>query len=311
MENLLLSSPICILSKALKTKSWLWHRRLFHLNFDYITSLAKQGLVRGLPKLKYQKDHLCSACALGKSKKPSHKPKAEDSIQEKLYLLHMDLWRANEDSKTDNGTKFVNQTLRAYYEEIRISHQTSVARTPQQNGIFEIRNHTLVEVDRTMLIFSKALKPDLSYLHVFGALCYPTNDDEDLGKLKPKADIGIFVGYAPAKKAFRIYNKRTRLIIETIHVDFDELTSMTFEQFSSGPWPKPMNTRTISSGLVQNIPSSTPYLHGYGVYRQNGYAVLGIGQTRFLVKYWCGYAVSLLLDTAYWSEISILQISSF
>ncbi|GJT49734.1 retrovirus-related pol polyprotein from transposon TNT 1-94 [Tanacetum coccineum] len=91
MDNLLLSSPICLLSKASKTKSWLWLRRLSHLNFDYITSLAKQGLVRGLPKLKYQKDHLCSACALGKSKKHSHKPNAEDSIQEKLYLLHMDL----------------------------------------------------------------------------------------------------------------------------------------------------------------------------------------------------------------------------
>ncbi|GJU53869.1 retrovirus-related pol polyprotein from transposon TNT 1-94 [Tanacetum coccineum] len=91
MENLLLSSPICLLSKASKTKSWLWHQRLSHLNFDYITSLAKQGIIRGLPKLKYQKDHLCYACALRKSKKHSHKPKAEDSIQEKLYLLHMDL----------------------------------------------------------------------------------------------------------------------------------------------------------------------------------------------------------------------------
>ncbi|GKD04865.1 retrovirus-related pol polyprotein from transposon TNT 1-94 [Tanacetum coccineum] len=92
MDNLLLSFPICLLSKALKTKSWLWNRRLSHLNFDYITSLAKQGLVQGLPKLKYQKDHLCSACALGKSKKHSHKSKAEGSIQEKLYLLHMDLY---------------------------------------------------------------------------------------------------------------------------------------------------------------------------------------------------------------------------
>ncbi|GJV82209.1 retrovirus-related pol polyprotein from transposon TNT 1-94 [Tanacetum coccineum] len=89
MDNLLLSSLICLLSKVSKAKSWLWNRRLSHLNFDYINSLAKQGLVRGLPKIKYQKDHLCSACALGKSKKHSHKPKAEDSIQEKLYLLHM------------------------------------------------------------------------------------------------------------------------------------------------------------------------------------------------------------------------------
>ncbi|GJZ28349.1 retrovirus-related pol polyprotein from transposon TNT 1-94 [Tanacetum coccineum] len=80
LENLMISSPICLLSKASKTKSWLWHRILSYLNFDYINTLAKQGLVRGLPKLKYQKDHLCSACALGKSKKHSYKPKAEDSI---------------------------------------------------------------------------------------------------------------------------------------------------------------------------------------------------------------------------------------
>ncbi|GJV02019.1 ribonuclease H-like domain-containing protein [Tanacetum coccineum] len=91
MDNFLLSSLICFLSKASKTMSWLWHRRLSNLKLDYITSLAKHGLVRGLPKLKYLKDHLCSACALGKSKKHSHEPKAEDSIQEKLYLLHMDL----------------------------------------------------------------------------------------------------------------------------------------------------------------------------------------------------------------------------
>ncbi|GJY97310.1 retrovirus-related pol polyprotein from transposon TNT 1-94 [Tanacetum coccineum] len=125
---------------------------------------------------------------------------------------------------------------------------------------------TLVEAARTMLIFSKALifvwaksinttcytqnrsiirrqynktpyelmqdtKPDLSFFHVFGALCYPTNDNDDLGKLDAKADIGIFVGYAPAKKAFRIYNKRTQKIIETIHVTFDELTAMASEQF--------------------------------------------------------------------------------
>ncbi|GKF32345.1 retrovirus-related pol polyprotein from transposon TNT 1-94, partial [Tanacetum coccineum] len=197
--------------------------------------------------------------------------------------------------RTDNGIGFVNQTLRAYYEEVRISHQTSVARTPQQNGVVERRNRTLVEAARTMLIFSKAplflwaeavaiacytqnrslickrhnktpyellhdKKPDLSYLHVFGALCYPTNDSEDLGKLKPKADIGIFVGYAPAKKACRIYNKRTRLIIDSIHVDFDELTVMAFKQFSSGPGPHLMTPGTISYGLVQNSPSLTTYV---------------------------------------------------
>ncbi|GJT99605.1 retrovirus-related pol polyprotein from transposon TNT 1-94 [Tanacetum coccineum] len=95
-------------------------------------------------------------------------------------------------------------------------------------------------------------KPDLSFFHVFGALCYPTNDNDDLGKLDAKADIGIFVGYAPAKKAFRIYNKRTRKIIETIHVTFDELTAMASEQFSSGPGLHSMTPATSSSGLVPN-----------------------------------------------------------
>nr|GEW07370.1 retrovirus-related Pol polyprotein from transposon TNT 1-94 [Tanacetum cinerariifolium] len=92
-------------------------------------------------------------------------------------------------------------TLRAYYENVRISHKTSIAHTPQQNGIVERWNRTLVEAARTMLTFSKALKLDLSYLHVFGALCCPTNDSEDLGKLQPKADIRIFIGYALGKKA--------------------------------------------------------------------------------------------------------------
>nr|GEZ50596.1 ribonuclease H-like domain-containing protein [Tanacetum cinerariifolium] len=76
---------------ASKTKSWLWHRCLSHLNFGAINHLARQGLVRGLPKLKFEKDHLCSACAMGKSTKKTHKPKSEDTNQEKLYLFHMDL----------------------------------------------------------------------------------------------------------------------------------------------------------------------------------------------------------------------------
>ncbi|GJZ14210.1 retrovirus-related pol polyprotein from transposon TNT 1-94 [Tanacetum coccineum] len=256
---------------------------------------------------------------MGKSKKQSHKPKFEDTNQEKLYLLHIDLcgpmrvasingkkyilvivddysrfiwvkFLASKDEapdfiikflkmiqvrlnvtvrniRTDNGTEFVNQTLCSYYESVGISHETSVARTPQQNGVVERRNHTLVEAARTMLIYAKAplflwakavatacytqnrsiirrrhgktpyellhdRKPDLSYLHVFGALCYPNNDSENLGKLQAKADIEKF--------------------IETIHVDFDELTAMASEQFGSGPGLQLMTPATSSSGLVSN-----------------------------------------------------------
>ncbi|GJR90878.1 retrovirus-related pol polyprotein from transposon TNT 1-94 [Tanacetum coccineum] len=165
LGDMMTSSPICLLSKASKTKSWLWHRRLSHLNFGAINHLARHGLVRGLPKLKFEKDHLCSACAMGKSKKKPHKPKSEDTNQEKLYLLHMDLCGpmcvASVNGKkyilvivddysrftwvkclrTDNGTEFVNQTLREYYEKVGISHETFVARSPQQNGVVERRNH--------------------------------------------------------------------------------------------------------------------------------------------------------------------------
>ncbi|GJV70873.1 retrovirus-related pol polyprotein from transposon TNT 1-94, partial [Tanacetum coccineum] len=103
-------------------------------------------------------------------------------------------------------------------------------------------------------------KLDLSYLRVFGSLCYPTNDNEDLGKLKAKADIGIFVGYALTKKAFRIYNKRPRLIMETIHVTFDELTTIASEQFSLGLAPQLMTPGTLSSGLVPNLIPQPPYV---------------------------------------------------
>nr|GEX63403.1 integrase, catalytic region, zinc finger, CCHC-type, peptidase aspartic, catalytic [Tanacetum cinerariifolium] len=200
LGEMMASSPTRLLSKASKTKSWLWHRRLSHLKFGAINHLARHGLVRGLPKLKFEKDHLCFACAMGKSKKKPHKPKSKDTNQEKLYLLHMDF--------------------------VVISHETSVARSPQQTGVVERRNRTLIEAARAMLIYAKALlflwaeavatacytqnfsmirlhhgktpyellhnkPPGLSFLYVFGALCYPTNDSEDLGKLQSKADIVI------------------------------------------------------------------------------------------------------------------------
>ncbi|GJV39904.1 retrovirus-related pol polyprotein from transposon TNT 1-94 [Tanacetum coccineum] len=104
-------------------------------------------------------------------------------------------------------------------------------------------------------------KPDLSFLRVFGALCYPTNDSEDLGKLQAKADIGIFVGYAPSRKGFRIYNKRTRRIMETIHVTFDELhQSMAPVHISSGPEPMSMTPGQFSSGLIPNQVHATNYV---------------------------------------------------
>nr|GEX37841.1 hypothetical protein [Tanacetum cinerariifolium] len=98
--------------------------------------------------------------------------------------------------RTYNKIEFTNQVLKAYFDSVSISHQTSLVRTPQQNGNVERRNHTLVEAART--IFNKTpyelindRKPDISFLHVFEALCYPKNDREDIGKLGAKGDIGF------------------------------------------------------------------------------------------------------------------------
>nr|GFC56901.1 retrovirus-related Pol polyprotein from transposon TNT 1-94 [Tanacetum cinerariifolium] len=131
--------------------------------------------------------------------------------------------------RTDNGIKFKNQVLKEYFDTVGITHQMSSVRTPQQNGVVEPRNRTLVKAARTMLILSHAplflwaeaiatacftknrsiihhrfnktpyelineRKPDITFLHVFGALCYPKNDCEDIGKLGAKGDIGFFIG---------------------------------------------------------------------------------------------------------------------
>ncbi|GKB41570.1 retrovirus-related pol polyprotein from transposon TNT 1-94, partial [Tanacetum coccineum] len=106
IEDMLKSSPICLLSKASKNKSWLWHRRLNHLNFGTINDLARKDLVRGLPRLKFEKDHLCSACQLGKSKKHTHKPKTENTNLEVLNTLHMDLCGPMR-VQTINGKKYI------------------------------------------------------------------------------------------------------------------------------------------------------------------------------------------------------------
>ncbi|GJS36534.1 retrovirus-related pol polyprotein from transposon TNT 1-94 [Tanacetum coccineum] len=221
------------------------------------------------------------------------KDEAPNAIIKCIKNIQVHLNATIRNVRTYNGIEFVNQTLRDFYENVGISHQTLVARTPQQNSVVKRRNQTLVEAACTMLIFSKApiflwveaintacytqnrslirlrynktpyelmhdKKQNLSFFHVFGSLCYPTNDSEDLGKLNAKADIGIFVGYAPAKKAFRIYNRRTQKIMETIHVMFDELTTMASEQFGSRPGLQVMTPATSCSGLVPNIIPQQP-----------------------------------------------------
>nr|GFB20667.1 retrovirus-related Pol polyprotein from transposon TNT 1-94 [Tanacetum cinerariifolium] len=91
LQELTSSTPLCLMAKASLTQAWLWHQRLYHLNFDYINLLSKKDVVIGLPKLKYIKDQLCSSCELSKAKRSSFKSKAVLSSKGRMNLLHMDL----------------------------------------------------------------------------------------------------------------------------------------------------------------------------------------------------------------------------
>ncbi|GJU06655.1 integrase, catalytic region, zinc finger, CCHC-type containing protein [Tanacetum coccineum] len=164
------ASPVCLMARATSTKSWLWHQRLSHLNFDTLNDLAKNNLVIGLPKFKYHKEHLCPSCEQGKSKRASHPPK------------------------------------------------------PVPNS---------------------------------KALCYPKNDREDIGKLGAKGDIGFFIGYSTDSCAYKVYNRRTKKIMETMNVTFNELSAMTFEQSSSKPRLQSMTSGQISSVLDLTYAPST------------------------------------------------------
>nr|GFB60235.1 retrovirus-related Pol polyprotein from transposon TNT 1-94 [Tanacetum cinerariifolium] len=174
--------------------------------------------------------------------------------------------------RIDKGMEFLNQTLHAYFAAEAIQHQMSIARTPEQNGVVERRNRTLVEAARTMLSAAKVplffwaeaiatacftqnrslviprhektpyhiineRKPSVKFFYIFGSVCYIVRDGENLDKMKENCDECIFVGYSTQSRAYRVFNKRTRVIMESIHVNFDELPQMASAHNSSDPAP--------------------------------------------------------------------------
>ncbi|GJU13623.1 retrovirus-related pol polyprotein from transposon TNT 1-94 [Tanacetum coccineum] len=100
--------------------------------------------------------------------------------------------------------------------------------------------------DKTPYELINGRKPDISFLYVFEALCYPKNDCEDIGKLGAKGDIGFFIGYSTNSCAYRVYNRRTKKIMETMNVTFDELLAMAFEQSSLKPGLQSMTSGQIN-----------------------------------------------------------------
>nr|GEU81340.1 retrovirus-related Pol polyprotein from transposon TNT 1-94 [Tanacetum cinerariifolium] len=281
------ASLICLMAHASSTESWLWHQRLSHLNFDTINDLARNDLISGLPKFKYNKEHLCPSCEQGKRKRASHPPKSVPNLRQRLQLLHMDLcgpmriasinrkpyvlvivddysrytWvhflRSKDEApdviitflkritvliqslvviiRTDNGSKFKNQVLKntlivlasltkcPLFDHLNKMEYWNKETGPIATACFT-QNRSIIHrrFNKTPYELINGRKPDISFLHVFGALCYPKNDREDIGKLGAK---------------------------ETMNVSFDELSAMAFKQRSSKPGLQSMTSGQISSGL--------------------------------------------------------------
>nr|GEW32257.1 hypothetical protein [Tanacetum cinerariifolium] len=270
------ASPICLMARPTSTKSWLWHQRLSYLNFDTINDLAKNDLVSGLPKFKYHKEHLCPSCEQGKSKRASHPPKlvlnsrqrSKDEAPEviKTFLKRISILLQSPVIiiRTDNGTEFKNQVLKEYFDMaartmLIFSRAPLFLWTEAMATECFTQNRSIIHrrFNKTPYELINERKPDISFLYVFGALCYPKNDREDIRKLGAKGDIGFFIGYSADSCAFRVYNRRTKKIMETMNVSFDELSAMAFEQRSSKPRLQSMTSRQISSGLDLTYAPST------------------------------------------------------
>nr|GEZ85772.1 retrovirus-related Pol polyprotein from transposon TNT 1-94 [Tanacetum cinerariifolium] len=187
---------ICLMARASSTKSRLWHQRLSHLNFDTINDLARNDLLACLPKFKYHKKHLCPSCEEGKRKRASHLPKLVPNLRQRLHILHMDLCGPMRIASI-NGKRCVLVIVDDYSRYTWVHFLRSKDKAPEAiaTACFT-QNRSIIHrrFNKTPYELINGRKPDISFLHVFGALCYPKNDREDIGKLGAKGDIGFSLG---------------------------------------------------------------------------------------------------------------------
>nr|GEV37621.1 hypothetical protein [Tanacetum cinerariifolium] len=289
----------CLVAKASADECMLWHRRLGHLNFKTMNELVRHNLVRGLPTKCFKNDHTCTACLKGKQHKASCKSKLVNSVTKPLHTLHMDLFGTtsvgsisykwyclvvtDDFSRCDNGGEFRNKEMNDFCSQKGIKREFSNARTPQQNGVAERRNRTLIEVDRTMLAYAKlpvtfwaeavntacyvqnrvlvnkshnktpyelfnGRSPAIGFLKPFGCHVMILNTLDNLGKFEEKGDEGYFIGYSMFSKAFRVFNKRTRRVEENFHVEF--LENKAIDKGFGPNWLFDINSLTKSMNYV-------------------------------------------------------------
>ncbi|GJT71838.1 putative ribonuclease H-like domain-containing protein, partial [Tanacetum coccineum] len=188
----------CLFAKAIPVESNLWPKRLGHVNSKTMNKLVRRSLVKGI----------------------------ENLIDLKVKVI-----------RCDNGTEFKNRVMNQFCEMKGNKREFSVARTSQQNGVAERTNKTLIEAAKTMLANSKlpttfwaeavntaCRKLALSFMRPFGCPVIILNTIDHLDKFNGKADEGFFVGYSTNSKAFRVFNSKTRIVEENMHVQFSENT---------------------------------------------------------------------------------------
>nr|GEU55677.1 retrovirus-related Pol polyprotein from transposon TNT 1-94 [Tanacetum cinerariifolium] len=230
-------------------RSSLWHQRLSHLNFATINNLVKNNLVQGLPKMKFKKYHLCSACEQGMIHRKHHKSKTAFASNKPLYLLHMDFCGPTS-IKSINGKGYVlvvvddysrytwvfflhskdeaSKVIISFIKKTQVNHQFQVQRVRTNSGT-EFTNKTLAKFF-----------------------------DKDVGKLKAKGDIGVFVGYSKESAAFRIYSKRSQEVFHESSESFQNESSSTslnddVQQSSEEVGIPSSNTQSVSNNMVPNV----------------------------------------------------------
>nr|GEW58907.1 hypothetical protein [Tanacetum cinerariifolium] len=232
------NSLTCLLAKAFSSQSWFWHQHLSHLNFATINNLVKNNLFQGLPKMKFEKDHLCSACEQRKIHRKHHKSKTAFASNKPLYPLHMDLC----------GPMRVESINRKRYVLVIIDDYSRYTWAEAIAIACFTQNHLIIHkrFDKTPYELMNKRKPNIKFFRVFGCKCYLLNDYEDVRKLKEKGDIRVFVGYLKESAAFRIYNKRTQgssssSLNNDVHQSLEEVVVLS------------LNIQSISNNMIPNV----------------------------------------------------------
>ncbi|KAJ9561450.1 hypothetical protein OSB04_006610 [Centaurea solstitialis] len=205
-ESLEAREEICLVSSIKNKEAWLWHTRFCHLNFHTLDKLSLGGKKYMLVLI----DEFSRFTCVEFMKKKSHVPSILINLLKRLQVLYGLQVRV---LRSDNGTEFKNSITEEYLASVGITHNFSAPRTPQQNGVVERKNRTLVEAARTM------------------CKCYVLNDQEPIGKFNPKGDDAIFIGYSCDSVAYRVYIPISPVVVVSTNVRSGDNFQVTQDKF--------------------------------------------------------------------------------